>query len=469
MKKIVKNLTSLFVGELASHVIGFFATIYLARLLAAEGFGLISYGIAFLSYALLFANPVLTTIGAREVAKTTEYHKTVEAIIGLRLFLAILVFFLFAIGTYFVPGEATTKKIVLLYCLSLFPFALLLEFVFQGKEEMGYIGFSRLLQYSAYIILLYILVRSGRDITMVPASLVLGYSVASIFLIVVYISKHRDLMPIFSLTAWHHLLKMSVPVGLATIFGQVALSLPPIILGIFHAKSDVGLFSAGFKIIATLLIIDRVFYYVFFPVMTKDFVQAPEKLAKNLGFVVKFLFSITIPVAFGGIIMAEKLVHLIYGVDYHGAIIVFQILLLYFLVAPVNTILGYGLISIDQERRYFKVITVTAVLNIILITLMGIYFKGTGAAVSLLISEAISTILMNREIHKSVKFTAAGHLLKPTMASLIMAVVLLFLVRLNTFLLIAVGICIYGTTLYLVGGFSREELKNIGQAFLQKS
>jgi len=67
MKKVSRNVLSIFFSDGVTRIIGFVATVYIARVLVVEGFGLINYGLAFISYALLFANPGLTIIGAREV------------------------------------------------------------------------------------------------------------------------------------------------------------------------------------------------------------------------------------------------------------------------------------------------------------------------------------------------------------------------------------------------------------------
>jgi O-antigen/teichoic acid export membrane protein len=458
----------MFISDAASRVIGFFATVYIARLLAAEGFGLISYGLAFLSYALLFANPGLTTIGAREVAKDTHNRRIIDEILGLRIVLAIVVFLVLVVCIFIIPGQATTKRIILFYSLSIFPFAILLEFVFQGREEMEYIGISRLFQYGVYITILFILVRNSQHIMMVPLSFLFGYCAATVFLIFIFLHKYKYITITFSLSCWRNLLAVSIPVGLATIFGQIYLSLPPIILGIFHTKTDVGFFSAGYKIIVMLLIIDRVFYYVFFPILTKQYVRAQERLKDIFSFVVKVLFSITLPLTVGGIILGERIIHVIYGAEYTGAFTVFRILLLYFLIAPLTTIFSYGLVSINQEKRFFKVMTIATVVNVVLIVVLGIYFKGPGAAVALLIGELVSVILMNRELQKFVKFGVLRHLPKPLLASIIMGIGLVVLYRMHTVLLVIVGVFIYVLVLYLLKGFSKEELGDLKKTFIQQ-
>jgi O-antigen/teichoic acid export membrane protein len=402
-----------------------------------EGLGIISYGMAFLTYALLFANPGLTTIGAREIAKNHNNHRIIEEILGLRLMLASLIFLLFIIGLIVIPGKPITKNIIFFYLLSLFPFAILLEFIFQGREEMGYIGISRLVQYSIYVILLFVLLKISHNILMVPISFFIGYCAGTGILIFIFLSKYKSVKIKFSLRSWHNLLIVSFPVGLAVIFNQVSLNLPPIILGVFHSKVEVGVFSAGFKIIIMLLIIERVFHYVFFPVISKQFTHAPEKLRSSFTFLTRLLFAI-------------------------------RILLLYFLVAPVNTIFGYGLVSINQERRFFKVITYTALINLILIIILGINFKGQGAAVALFVSETIAIVLMNRELKKFVKFKSLKYIIKPFIASLIMGIVLYALKHLSIIILVILGIIIYSVVFYLIKGFSKEEIRNLKQTFVQK-
>jgi O-antigen/teichoic acid export membrane protein len=416
----------------------------------------------------LFANPGLTTIGAREVAKDTTNRRIIDEILGLRIVLAIVVFLLLLICIFIIPGHAITKRIILFYSLSIFPFAILLEFAFQGREEMEYIGISRLFQYGIYIIVLFILVRNNQHIMMVPISFLFGYCAAAVFLIFMFLHKYKYIKIKFSLDYWRNLLAISIPVGLATIFGQIYLSLPPIILGIFHTKTDVGLFSAVYKIIVMLLIIDRVFYYVFFPILTKQYVRAQERLKDIFSFVVKALFSITVPLTVGGIILGEKIILVIYGAEYAGAFTVFRILLLYFLIAPLTTVFGYGLVSINQEKRFFKVITIATVVNVVLIVILGIYFKGPGTAFALLIGELVSVILMNRELQKFVKFGVLGHFLKPLFAAIIMGISFVVLYRVYIIFLVIIGAFIYVLALYVLKGFSKKELGDLKKTFIQQ-
>lgn len=458
MKRVSQNFIALFMSDAVGRILGFIAIVYIARLLTVEGFGLVSYGMAFLTYALLLGNPGLTTIGAREIAKDRNNYRVTEEILGLRFSLASIIFVVFIIGLLVIPGQSLTKQVIFFYLLSLFPFALLLEFVFQGREEMGYIGASRLIQYGIYVILLFVLVRGSHNILMVPTSFFIGYTASALFLIIIFFKKYKLIRLRFSWSFWRHLLFISTPVGLATIFNQVSLNLPPLVLGIVHSKTEVGFFSAGFKVISMLLIIERVFHFVFFPIITKQHTTTPEKLSKSFTYLTKFLFAMTVPVAFGGLVLAPSIIQFIFGAGYEGTITLFRILLLYFVITPINTIFGYGLVAMDQERRFFKVISITAFINLVLIVALGISFKGAGAAAALFVSEVIGITLMNRELRKLVSFRSMTYLVKPILASCVMMIVLYILQYWHILLLVTLGLLIYIPIFYVMRGFTKEEL-----------
>jgi O-antigen/teichoic acid export membrane protein len=337
--------------------------------------------------------------------------------------------------------------------------------VFQGREEMGFIGAGRVLQYGIYFILLILFLKSAERILVVPFAFVIGYIASAAFLLVVYIRKNRRLKLRFSIADWRTILLAAVPVGLAIIFNQVTISLPPIILGIFHTNYEVGIYSAGYKIVFMLLMIDRVFYYVFFPILTKQFSKNPGKLKKNFNFLTRMLFALTIPLTLGGLVLAPKIINLIYGRAFYEAVSVFRILLLYFMIAPINTIFGYGLIAINQEKRFFKIIAATAIVSAVLITILGMELGSVGTAWALLVAEIISIVLMNRELKKFVHFRSVGNMAKPFMAALIMAVVLNVFGRWGVITSIITGLFVYIVALYVIRGFTKEDVKNISKAF----
>jgi len=461
VKKNPRNFIYLSLSDAASHFLGFLATVYIARILGAAGFGKISYALAFLNYALLFGNLGLTTIATREIARDRNNTAMVGDITSLRLILAGAIFILILIAGLVLPGDPNTKMLVILYGLCVFPFAVYLEFVFQGREEMGYLSLARIIQYGSYVIALYLFLRDPSRVLRVPLAFFASYVLAAAFLLSVFFVRGftlpiRLINPIFG-----KLLKTAIPVGMATLFYQIPLNLAPIVLGIFHSPALVGNFSAGYKIIIFLLIIERVFYYLFLPIVSRQHKETPERLPHTFAFFLRAIFSLTLPIALGGIVLAPAIIRQIYGPGYENAVFVLQILLIYFCITPVNTVFGYGLVALDRERKFLKVIALTSTLSLVSIIVLGIFLKGWGASLGLLCGEIVSVVLMKGELNRIVKFPAAQHFLKTLVPALVMSIILYFSSGLNIFLRCGLGVVVYVVFYYLAGGYSGKEIREL--------
>jgi len=461
VKKNPRNFIYLTLSDAASHFLGFLATVYIARVLGAAGFGKISYALAFLNYALLFGNLGLTTIATREIARDRNNITMVGDITSLRLALAGMIFILLLVGSMVLPGDPETRMLVIVYGLCVFPFAVYLEFVFQGREEMGYLSLGRIVQYGSYVVALYLFLQNPSRILAVPAAFFVSYMLAAAFLLTVFFARGftlpiRLLNPVFG-----KLLKAAVPVGMATLFYQIPLNLAPIVLGIFHSPALVGHFSAGYKVIIFLLIIERVFYYLCLPIVSRQHKENPERLPHTFAFFLRAIFSLTLPVTLGGIVLAPGIIRLIYGPGYENGALVLQILLLYFCATPVNTIFGYGLVALDRERKFLKVIALTSGLSLVSIIVLGIFLKGWGASLGLLAGELVSIFLMKRELNRVVKFPAARHFLKTLVPALAMSIILYFSSGLNIFLRGGLGVVVYAVLYYLAGGYSGKEIREL--------
>jgi len=461
VKKNPRNFIYLTLSDAASHFLGFLATIYIARIMGASGFGKISYALAFLNYALLFGNLGLTTIAAREIARDRDNVAMAGDITGLRLVLSAGIFVLILACGLIMPGDPVTRTMIVLYGLCVFPFAVYLEFVFQGREEMGYLSLARIVQYGSYVVALYLFLRSSDRILVVPAAFLVSYLLASAFLLAVFFGRGYRLPVRFFVPTFGKLLKAAIPVGLATLFYQIPLNLAPIVLGIFYAPALVGNFSAGYKIIIFLLIIERVLYYLFLPIVSRQHKEDPERLPRTFSFFLRAIFSLTLPIALGGIVLAPAVIRLIFGPGYESAALVLQILLVYFCATPVNTIFGYGLVALDREKRFLKVIALTSALSLVSIVVLGVLFKAWGASLGLLIGELASVWLMKGELNRVVKFPVAPHFLKTLVPALMMSIILYFTPNLNIFLRCGLGFIVYAVLYYLTGGYSGSEIREL--------
>jgi O-antigen/teichoic acid export membrane protein len=69
LQTIAKNSATLFVSQILSYLLIFFYTIYVARYLGAEGFGILSLAISITGIFGIVVDMGLTTLLIREVAR----------------------------------------------------------------------------------------------------------------------------------------------------------------------------------------------------------------------------------------------------------------------------------------------------------------------------------------------------------------------------------------------------------------
>ncbi|MCG8372929.1 MAG: oligosaccharide flippase family protein [Balneolales bacterium] len=132
MADLTRKIASFLMGDILGRGLAFITSVYLARTLGAEGFGLITIALSFLGYVAFFGDFGLHHIGIRETAKLKEKQgfNTTEIFIA-RI---ILGFLAFGIGFTIIPFLKFSDVQVQLikgFIYALGAYAFLLEWYFQ--------------------------------------------------------------------------------------------------------------------------------------------------------------------------------------------------------------------------------------------------------------------------------------------------------------------------------------------------
>ena len=67
--RIAKNTTVLFLSQIISYALGIFLSLYIARYLGANGYGILSFALAFSGIFSILADLGLSTLTVREVSR----------------------------------------------------------------------------------------------------------------------------------------------------------------------------------------------------------------------------------------------------------------------------------------------------------------------------------------------------------------------------------------------------------------
>jgi O-antigen/teichoic acid export membrane protein len=232
----------------------------------------------------------------------------------------------------------------------------------------------------------------------------------------------------------------------------------PTVLKYTRGESELGLFSAGYKLVTILTIIPTAFTQVLFPVFSEFFAHAREKLEKSLADSLRVITLISIPLAAGALVVGNDLFRLLYPVEYLPGVIVMQVTLLGSVLGYMDWVL-YSFLLANNRQAFLMWLLLgagagAAVASILLVPRFGY------VALPFMIS-AVEAILFVSQIafvrHLGYRRLWLRSFWRPAAAALVMAATLLLMGSFPLPVRITVGALVYGGALYAVKGLGEQE------------
>ncbi len=466
MKRPLKNLVSLLVGDIGSRLLGFLITVYLARVLESSAFGVINIGLSVLGYLMLLASPgvqMLETRNAAAVLGTNELR--VNAILSLRFLLAIGLLIVTAIVSWLVVSPAHVRENVLLFSLSLIPLSLFLDWFFQGKEKFAAVSIAKLLSYLVYGIVVIVAVRSAEDVVRVPIAFAAGNVAATLFLVIIY-RKFGKFKLVWQPSEWKSVLASNVPVGFAVFLAQSAMNLPPIVIGWFVSTAGAGMFSAALKIVFVLLMLDRILNALFLPVATRYLSSRRDEAPLLISVVTKFVFIIVLPMTICGVMLSPLAISIVFGAGYAESIPLLQILMGYFFLTLMNSLFVCTLVGAHREREYTSAVNIGSVIFVVGIVLGTFVLGAIGAAIGVVAGELCTVALMWLQVRKTLSISFWSSIVRPVVACCIMIASTVLFKEQRITLQILISLAVYVVTLLLLRGIESKEIQFLRERFV---
>lgn len=467
IQRITKNVGVLFISQMVSYVLGFFTLMYSARYLGVEGYGTLSLALAFTGIFSVFMDLGLNTLTIREVARDKILGKDyVNNITVIKIILAIITFLLMFIIVNLLGYNQQTMQVV--YLITLYTifntFSLLFYAIFQAHEKMEYQSIGTIL--SSVLLFVGVFVAIYFKLNIVNFSLIYVVSGASILIYAVLMYSQKFSLPKmnFNIILWKKLIRESWPFAVTNISIRIYTWIDTLLLSVIQGTTAVGLYNASYNLVLVLIFIPVVFNNAVFPLMSKYYISSKESLSLTFEKLLKTMILLALPIGVGTVLIAKKVIILIYGTQFLGAVIAMQILIwsvvLIFARSPFERLLE----SSNRQFVITKVFIIGVIFNVILNLIMIPKYGYIGAGVVTVLTDAFvlgllikSTNSMKISISKNVTIS----LIKIVIASLVMGIILKNLLTLNVFLLIILGTIIYILLLLLLRIFDDEEIKII--------
>lgn len=404
-KTIVKNISSLFSIQIAGYVIPLITLPYLVRTLGMEGYGYLGFSLAITQYAGLLVNYGFDLSATSAIAKCRgDKHKVSEIfwnIILIRLLTFCISTILIILVSIFIPEIKVVLPILMACMIAVLGAALFPQWLFQGKEQLGLISMARILAQVATVPLLLFFVRNSDDIwlaALISSSAGIIVSIYALWL--VYARQWvRFVRPTISS------IKSQLAEGWHIFISTAAISLyttsVTVILGFISGPVSVGFFVAAERLIKAVLSIYGTLSNAFYPrvnALVSESVEKAKKLLVKLGIL---LFSIAAVCSASVFQLAEFVVLLLFGEGHEQTVSILKIMSILPVVISLSNLAGIQiLIPFGFKKAFSKILIFSGLISLLILFPMVIVFNELGAALSVVITEVIVTVLMLYTVYK---------------------------------------------------------------------
>ncbi|MDO5851771.1 MAG: flippase [Methanobacteriaceae archaeon] len=471
IKILVKNTGLLFLSQMISYILAFFYTLYSARYLGASDFGIISFATAITGLFCILTDLGIGTLTTREVAR--DYSRTYKYLGNtgsIKIVLSILTVILLTLFVEISNYQETTRIVVYIMGLASIITAISGVFtsMFRAYEEMEYQSISEILSAVSLFIGILLCIYFKYNVIAVATVYLIANSLVLIYNFIVCSKKYGLIHLQWDTNFLKKLIYDSFPLAITSIFALVAFKIDTVMLNVMLTSSATGWYTAAFNLMQALIFIPTVYSTAIMPVFSKLFITSQDTLKVSYEKSLKYLAILSVPIAVGTTILAEKIILFMYGTGYIEAVPVLRTVIWALPAIFFSYILGTSIASINKQHETVKAtflcMVISIIGNAIFIELLGC----VGAAIATVITEIGMVIFYMFIMHRNGMGVSISKIfIKPILASIIMGITI-YVLNLDLFSSFIIGAIVYFIIIILIKTFDDKDKELLKQVLPTK-
>ena len=441
---------ALALGDAAGRAAAFVATVYLARTLGPDRYGLVALAAAITLYPAGLADLGIAAIGSRDVARDP---------VAARRWAAVLLTGRFAIACAAAAAMAGLAHLLLGppgstvfagYALTLLAVGLNGTWVLVGLEDARPAGVARVAGALVVLAATFALVRGADDVARAPLAVLAGELCTVGAVLLALRRRGFRVAPRFDPAFALPVFRRALPMLGHTLLGLCIFNADLVLVRVFRDRPAVGNYAAAYALV-TLLVNGTVIYgQSLVAALTR--LRATGQDGALLATAYARTFAVALPAALGGAVLAPRIIVTFFAAGYGDAPPALALLLATVPLAALRSTATAALVAGGGGRALFRITAAAAatavLLDLVLIPALGIL----GAALASVATEAVHTAWALRGARQlGFPGVALRRLAVPTAAAAVMTGALLPVAGGPLWLSVALGALVYGGGLAAVG------------------
>ncbi len=467
-RRIAKNSVFQAVAYGVQSLTAFFVPIYLARLASPALLGQYATTITLITLFSTLAKYGLPSLLIREIARRREnpeqVDKLVNAALGLTTILSAAAIGLILITSVLLSHPSIMFRACVLagVALGIEAMAYMIEASFRGRERMEWSAVIISVMEGGFLVLALLTVplRAAIDWLMVAylASRIISLAVG----IWIYRTRFGKLHPTMDKGLWKSLFKAGFPFAITNGLSSVYVRVDTVFLSYLTTNAIVGLYEAANNLTVRLNVLARTVNIALYPFLSSEWAKNKQSLQRYTGRTIRLLVIPSVLIAAGLWAFGDRIVVLVYGSRFVGAIQAVKWLALIMPLKFLDTSLEVALSASNREGKRAIAVLVATLTNLLLdFTLIPKYHL-MGAVYETMLTEGVLfgmyVWILRDEAHEM--FAWRGFIGPALGAATILAASLL-LDTVNIWLLGGMSVLLYGLIVVWMDRSSLELFRQI--------
>ncbi len=464
-RKIFKNTGIIIAGQFITKVIGLAVTVYLARYLGGENFGVYNLIFSFIGFFAIISKFGMDDILVRDIARDKGRAAILlgNAIV-MKSCLTLLAIMACIASVWMLHYPLPTAKLITVTSvyLAFLTFSQMYETIFKANLAMEYPTGVNV--FGGLLLSGLIFVGILLKMSLTYFVLVFAFYLIPGLIFLIYISG-KLVRPDFrvDLKVWRYLFRESWPLIMMSLFVITNNRIDVLFLSKMRTELDIGYYAAAYRLTEALGVIPMAVSVSVYPLLSQYYHSQRDSFHRVYQFSMKYIIILAVPLAIGGTILAAPIIDFLYGSKYAPSAGALAILCVTEATIFISYIQTQGFIAINRQKINTLIMGLMTILSVGFNIALIPRFNFIGSSITTLISQGFGLMLgfyfMNKFVG-DLKFT-----LWPVLLSGVLMGLGIYWIDLQVIARIAIGIVIYVAGLYFFKGINSQDRDLIAKIF----
>ncbi|MHB1679548.1 MAG: oligosaccharide flippase family protein [bacterium] len=463
-QRFIKNFSLLLTSRVISAVLTLLVNILLIKRLGASIYGEFAFALTLSGYFVSISDTGLSPFGETEAAKNKNNIAKIAADITSAKFLLSLIstIIIIFIGIFLFKEDLRQKNMLIAIAFLPLIYSFNFSWALRGIEKNHVILTTNLAGGLIYFLGVLLIVKNPSWYLAAVLLFLAGSIITSAFQFGYIKNLIKKIKVSFSYGSVKKTVKDSLPFGIFSWFSVLYISYPIVFLKIFSDNKNIGLYYITYKLMVFIFVIFNLTGNAFIPIIS-DAIKAKdnEKESKILSELIKFTYTFSIPVCFGGFVVSNNLITELFGLKIIESAILLRMMVWAIIPVGISSALISYLMTKNAKKSLVKSAMFASIIGFIFSIFFIKYFGLKGAAYSLNFIELLmagSLIYFTYKIIK-IKFDIINFI-KVLSASMIMAYAVI-LAHQRLILSILIGMAVYSALSLILKTITKKDIKKL--------